>query len=286
MNKLPLNLLAKGKVRDIYDLDDKLLIITSDRISAFDHVLPTLIPDKGKSLTKLSVFWFHYLKDVGENHLISSEVDEYPEELKEFRNELEGRSMLVKKAKRIDLECIVRGYIAGSGWKEYQNTSTVCGIELPKGLRNSDKLPEPIFTPSTKAEVGDHDENISEERAIQIVGKDVFEALKKKSIAIYQKASEYALTKGIIIADTKFEFGFVKDEIILIDEVLTPDSSRFWDVEKYTPGKSQDSYDKQYVRDYLEQINWDKKPPVPILPEEVVVNTQKKYEQICDLLSK
>jgi phosphoribosylaminoimidazole-succinocarboxamide synthase len=287
MANLPLTLLHQGKVRDVYDLGDKLLIVATDRISAFDFVLPSPIVDKGKYLTKLSIFWFKFLKDVMPSHLITANVDEYPVELRAFKNELDGRSMLVKKAKRVDLECIVRGYITGSGLKEYNQTGMVCGIKLPAGLKDSSKLFEPIFTPSTKADVGDHDENIDEDRAVKIVGQKTFDAVKQKSIEIYKKASEYALTKGIIIADTKFEFGFVGDELIVIDEVLTPDSSRFWDVNKYQEGKSQDSYDKQIVRDYLEKdLKWNKMPPVPELPKEIVEKTIGKYKEVCDLLVK
>lgn len=287
MLNLPIKLLHQGKVRDVYEFDsgDKLLIVATDRISAFDFVLPSPIIDKGKYLTKLSLFWFEFLKGVIPSHIITANVDEYPAELRLFKSELEGRSMLVKKAKRIDLECIVRGYITGSGLKEYNQTGMVCGIKLPAGLVDSSKLAEPIFTPSTKAEVGDHDENIDEERAVKIVGQKVFEAVKEKSIAIYKKAREYALTKGIIIADTKFEFGFIGDELIVIDEVLTPDSSRFWDVKKYQEGKSQDSFDKQIVRDYLEKdLKWNKMPPVPDLPKEIVEKTIGKYREVCDKL--
>lgn len=284
---LPIKLLSKGKVREVYDLDDKLLIVTSDRISAFDFVLKEPIVNKGKFLTELSIFWFKFLKDVVPSHFITANVDEYPEILHHYKAELEGRSMLVKKAKRIDIECIVRGYITGSGLKEYKKTGTVCGIKLKDGLVDGSKLDEVIFTPSTKAEVGEHDENISEEQAVKIVGQKTFDVLKEKSIALYKKASEYALTKGIIIADTKFEFGFVGDEIIVIDEVLTPDSSRFWDVKKYSPGKSQESFDKQIVRDYLEKtLGWDKNPPVPELTKEIIEKTIAKYKEVCDLLIK
>jgi phosphoribosylaminoimidazole-succinocarboxamide synthase len=281
-----LPILTKGKVRDVYDLGKELLIIATDRISAFDHILPTPIPDKGKCLNKISIFWFNYLKDVVPNHLITTDINLYPIELRKYKDMLEGRSMLVKKAKRIDIECIVRGYITGSGWKEYQKTGSVCGIKLPENLKESAKLSEPIFTPSTKAENGEHDINISEIEAGKIVGKKLVDIVKEKSIKLYKKASEYALTKGIIIADTKFEFGVLNDEVIVIDEVLTPDSSRFWDEKTYKIGESQDSFDKQYVRDYLESIKWDKNPPVPGLPDEVVKNTQKKYEEVCNRLTR
>lgn len=277
--------LRQGKVRDVYDLGDNLLIVATDRISAFDYVLPTPISDKGKFLTQLSVFWFDILKDVCPNHFITADIDKYPKELQQYKDILEGRSMFVKKAERIDIECIVRGYITGSGWKEYQKTGSICGIELPKGLLESAQLPEPIFTPSTKADSG-HDENISLEEAKKIVGDKIAEEVKTKSIELYKKASEYARQKGIIIADTKFEFGIIGGEISLIDEVLTPDSSRFWDIEKYEPGRSQDSFDKQYVRDYLESIKWDKQPPVPKLPQNIVDGTSKKYSEICDRLEK
>ncbi|MCP4481506.1 MAG: phosphoribosylaminoimidazolesuccinocarboxamide synthase [bacterium] len=287
MSILPIKLLNQGKVRDVYDLDDKLLIVTSDRISAFDHILPTPIVNKGKFLTKLSVFWFDKLKEVVPTHFISADVDQYPKELHAYKEELAGRSMLVKKAERIDIECIVRGYIAGSGLKEYQDSGTVCSISLPEGFLNSSKLPEPIFTPSTKAEVGDHDVNISEAEAVKIIGQATFNILKEKSLALYNSAADYALTKGIIIADTKFEFGVVDGEIIVIDEVLTPDSSRFWNVSTYQSGKSQDSYDKQIVRDYLEKdLKWDKNLPVPELPKKIVDKTVAKYQEVCDLLIK
>lgn len=269
-----MKLIYQGKVRDVYEVDqDKLLIVATDRISAFDYVLATPIPDKGKILTQISLFWFDYVKDVVDNHLISSTFNPSGVDMNLFKD----RSMLVKKAKRIDLECIVRGYISGSGWKEYQKQGSICGIKLPKNLRESDKLPETLFTPSTKAPDGEHDINISEEEAIKIVGKDIFQKVKEKSIAVYEKAAHYAEAKGIIIADTKFEFGLVGNTIILIDEILTPDSSRFWEKQKYTPGKSQDSFDKQFVRDYLEQIKWNKQPPVPSLPEEIVQKTREKY---------
>ncbi|MDD5066804.1 MAG: phosphoribosylaminoimidazolesuccinocarboxamide synthase [bacterium] len=279
-----MNLIYQGKVRDVYEVDkEKLLIVASDRISAFDFVLPTPIPDKGKILTRLSFFWFNYVKDVIDNHLISGTWTPPGEDADKFRD----RSMLVKRAKRIDLECIVRGYLSGSGWKEYQKEQSICGIKLPSGLKESARLPETIFTPSTKAPDGEHDINIDEGKAADIVGKDVFRFVKEKSIEIYEKASYYAETKGIILADTKFEFGMADGKIILIDEALTPDSSRFWEKSLYQPGRPQDSFDKQFVRDYLEKtIRWNKKPPVPELPREIVEKTREKYlsaqRRLCD----
>ncbi|MBI5574709.1 MAG: phosphoribosylaminoimidazolesuccinocarboxamide synthase [Elusimicrobia bacterium] len=272
-----MKLVYRGKVRDVYEVDnDKLLIVATDRISCFDFVLPTSIPDKGKILTRISLFWFNYLKNIIKNHLISSNTD-----IEEFKD----RAMLVKKAKRIDIECIVRGYLSGSGWKEYQqNYCCVCGNKLPLGLKESEKLPYPIFTPSTKASDGEHDINIREQEAEKIVGCEIVKIIKEKSIMLYEKASQYALSKGIIIADTKFEFGLVDEKIILIDEVFTPDSSRFWEKEKYSPGLSQESLDKQYVRDYLLSIRWDMKPPVPELSEEVVKKTKEKYLKIERML--
>ena len=274
-----LNFWKRGKVRDIYDLGEYYLLVSSDRLSAFDVIMNQGIPNKGKVLNKISEFWFEYSKDVIENHIVSTNVDEYPEVCKQYRDDLEGRSMLVKKAELIPLECIVRGYISGSGWKDYQKTGTICGIKLPAGLVESEKLPEVIFTPSTKAEIGDHDENISDEKAIEIVGRETYDFIKNAAIAIYKKAYDYALGKGIILADTKMEFGMYDGKIILIDELLTPDSSRFWPKDKYEKGRAQDSYDKQYVRDYLLSINFNKQPPAPTLPDEVIMNTTKKYEE-------
>ena len=279
-------LYAKGKVRDVYDLKDKLLIIATDRISAFDVVLPNGIPGKGKVLTKMSLFWFELVKDLIDNHLLAFKVDEYPSELQKYREILEDRSMLVKKAKRIDVECVVRGYISGSLWKEYNEKKELSedgrvellGHIFPDNLRESDKLIFPIFTPATKAESG-HDMNISFEQMKKEFGPSLSEYLKEKSLAIYQKCSDYAERKGMIIADTKFEFGFLDDKVILIDEILSPDSSRFWPKQAYSPGKPQDSFDKQFVRDYLEKIKWDKKPPAPELPEEVIIKTKEKYEE-------
>jgi len=270
-------LLHRGKVRDIYDLGDNLLIVATDRISAFDVVLPTPIPDKGKILTKLTLFWLNFLKDIVENHLITANIDEYPEVLKKHRDVLEGRSMIVKKAKVFPVECIVRGYIAGSAMKEYLKTGMVCGIPLPPGLKEADKLPEPIFTPSTKAELGSHDVNITFEEMIKIVGRETAEALKELSLKLYKTASSYAEERGIIIADTKFEFGLHDGKIILVDEVLTPDSSRFWPKESYEPGKPQISFDKQYIRDWLKNTGWKEGTPPPEIPTEVVEKTREKY---------
>jgi phosphoribosylaminoimidazole-succinocarboxamide synthase len=276
---------ASGKVRDVYLVDEaRLLFVATDRISAFDYVLASGIPDKGRVLTQLSLFWFDFLKDVVPNHLISASVDEYPEPLRKYADQLRGRSMLVTRANMFPVECVVRGYLSGSGWKEYQKTGAVCGIKLPAGLRESDKLPEPIFTPSTKAASG-HDENISFDEMVKQVGAADSETLRDLTLAVYKKAAGYALTRGIIIADTKFEFGRTGNGIILGDEVLTPDSSRFWPAESYSPGKAQLSYDKQYVRDYLEAIKWEKKPPAPALPEEVQRNTSEKYVQAYRVLT-
>lgn len=265
-----------GKVRDIYELDDKLLIIATDRISAFDVVLPNGIPDKGKILTKLSEFWFEFTKDIISNHLIMTDVASFPEELREYASVLDGRSMLVRKTDPMPVECVVRGYLAGSGWREYKEKGSVCGLKLPPGLRESEKLPQPIFTPATKASSG-HDINISEKEVAKLVGEELARQLKGKSLAIYQAASSYAESKGLILSDTKFEFGRYDDEIIIIDELLTPDSSRFWPREDYQPGKSQKSFDKQFVRDYLETLDWDKAPPAPQLPGEVIKKTSEKY---------
>jgi phosphoribosylaminoimidazole-succinocarboxamide synthase len=280
-----LNLLKRGKVRDIYDLGDELLFVATDRISAFDVIMNDGIPDKGKILTQISKFWFDFSKDIIDNHVITTEAEEFPEACKPYADALRGRSMIVKKAELIPLEAIVRGYVSGSGWKDYQRTGTICGIELPKGLRESDKLPEPIFTPSTKAEIGEHDENITEERAAEIVGKETYDFIKRTALEIYKKAYDYAYERGIIIADTKMEFGFYDGKIILIDELLTPDSSRFWPKEEYAPGGSQKSFDKQYVRDYLLSINFDKKPPAPKLPDEIIENTRLKYLEALKILT-
>lgn len=271
-----IKLLKRGKVRDIYEINEMLLIVATDRISAFDVVLPTPIPDKGKVLTLMSLFWFSFLKDIIDNHLITADVEEYPAVLKPYKEILHQRSMLVKKTQVIPVECIVRGYITGSAMKEYQKNGSVCGIKLPPGLKEADKLPEPIFTPSTKAEKGEHDVNITFEEMTKIVGKDTAEFLRDISIKLYKKAASYAEERGIIIADTKFEFGIYKDRIILIDEVLTPDSSRFWPKDEYLPGNPQKSFDKQFIRDWLASMNWDPKNP-PHLPEEIVKKTREKY---------
>lgn len=272
-----LKLFKRGKVRDVYDLGDYYLIISTDRLSAFDVIMNEGIPNKGVILNTISKFWFEYTKDLIENHIVSTDVNEYPEICKPYKDELKDRSMLVKKAELIPLECIVRGYITGSGLVDYKKSGMICGIKLPEGLVESEKLPEPIFTPSTKAEIGLHDENINEEEAIKIVGKETYEYLKHAAIQIYKNAAEYALKKGIIIADTKMEFGYYDGKIILIDELLTPDSSRFWPLDQYEKGKVQNSFDKQYVRDYLLSINFNKKPPAPPLPQDVIKNTSIKY---------
>ena len=277
-------LFKKGKVRDVYDLDDKLLVISTDRISCFDVILPTCIPNKGAILTQLSVFWFEFTEDIIPNHLIATNVDDFSEELKKYEDVLKGRSMLVKKAEPFPFECVVRGYLSGSGWKEYAENQTVCGIKLPKGLKESEKLAEPIFTPATKAEEG-HDMNVSQEYMEKEIGKDITEQLKEISIALYNKAARFAEGCGIIIADTKFEFGKIGDNIILIDEVLTPDSSRFWPKNRYEPGKDQPSFDKQFVRDYLETLDWDKTPPAPELPKEIIDKTTDKYLQALKMIT-
>jgi phosphoribosylaminoimidazole-succinocarboxamide synthase len=274
-----LTLFNRGKVRDIYSLGDELLLVASDRISAFDVILPTLIPDKGKILTKLSEFWFGVVKDIVPHHLISTNVDDFPAACQVHKAKLDGRSMLVRKSLPAPVECIVRGYLAGSGWKDYQQTGTVCGIRLPKGLAEASRLDEPIFTPSTKAPVGAHDVNISFDEMISKVGKHRAEKMRDATIAIYCRARDLAEKKGIIIADTKFEFGIEGDGIMLIDEVLTPDSSRFWPADGYRPGKTPDSFDKQFVRDYLLDLDWDMKPPAPELPPEIVKKTQEKYSE-------
>ena len=274
-----LTLHSRGKVRDIYDLGDKLLLVASDRISAFDVILPTPIPDKGKILTELSEFWFSQIGNIVAHHLISTKVDDFPAACQPHRAALEGRSMLVKKSTPAPVECIVRGYITGSGWKDYQKTGAVCGLALPQGLVEAARLDQPIFTPSTKAAVGDHDINITFDEMIAKVGQVKAEKMRAATIAIYQRARALAETKGIIIADTKFEFGMEGDEIILIDEVLTPDSSRFWPMDGYQPGKTPDSFDKQFVRDYLLGLNWNMKAPAPELPPEIVKKTQDKYRE-------
>jgi phosphoribosylaminoimidazole-succinocarboxamide synthase len=272
-----LDLHASGKVRDVYRLDDeRLLFVATDRISAFDYVLATGIPHKGKVLNQLSLFWFEFLKDIVPNHLLTANVDQYPAAVRQYADQLRGRSMVVARAEMFPVECVVRGYISGSAWKEYKATGSVCGINLPKGLRESDQLPEPIFTPAIKATSG-HDENISYEEMTKIVSPEDSRELRDLTLNIYTKASEYARQRGIIIADTKFEFGRTAHGITLADEVLTPDSSRFWPADKYQPGQAQESYDKQYVRDYLEEIRWNKQPPAPALPPEVARRTSEKY---------
>ena len=280
-----LTLFNRGKVRDIYDLGDQLLLVASDRISAFDVILPTLIPEKGKILTALSVYWFGVMKDIVPHHLITTNVDEFPAACQPHRAKLEGRTMLVKKSTPAPVECIVRGFISGSGWKEYQQTGAVCGIPLPRGLMEASRLDQPIFTPSTKAPVGQHDINITFDQMVKKIGKNKAEKIRDATVAIYSRAREMAEKKGIVIADTKLEFGVEGDDIILIDELLTPDSSRFWPVDGYRPGKTPDSYDKQYVRDYLLNLPWDMKTPPPVLPPEVVKKTREKYTEALKRLT-
>jgi phosphoribosylaminoimidazole-succinocarboxamide synthase len=275
---------ARGKVRDIYELDDALLFVASDRISAFDYVLPDPIPDKGCVLNQISAFWFRRFTDLVPNHVISTDVAEFPESLRAYAAGLAGRSMLVRKLEMLPVECVARGYLAGSGWKEYRREGTVCGIELPRGLTESDRLPEPIFTPSTKAEEG-HDENIPFSEVERLVGAGMAARLRDKTLELYHAGADYAAGRGIIIADTKFEFGLDGDRLVLADEVLTPDSSRFWPADKYEPGRGQPSFDKQYVRDYLESIRWDKQPPVPQLPAEIVQGTRERYREIHMILT-
>ncbi len=280
-----INLVKRGKVRDIYEIGDQLLIVASDRMSAFDVVLADPIPDKGKILTSISLFWFKELEHMMENHLISSDPAEYPENCKKHTEELKGRSMLVKKAKPLPVECIVRGYLSGSGWKDYLSNGSVCGISLPEGLKESQKLPEPIFTPSTKAEDGMHDENITFEEAVRLMGEETAENVQQLSLRIYEFGRALAAEKGIIVADTKFEFGIKDDRLILIDEVLTPDSSRFWPMDSYSPGGPQKSFDKQFLRDYLLEIKWSKQPPPPKLPPEIIENTRAKYLEALERLT-
>jgi len=280
-----LQLLTSGKVRDVYVLgSDRLLFVASDRISAFDYVLASGIPHKGQVLTQISMFWFDFLKDIVPSHLITADVEKYPAELKKYADQLRGRSMIVMRAEMFPVECVVRGYISGSAWKEYKATGAVCGISLPKGLRESDQLPEPIFTPATKATTG-HDENIAFDVMAKMVGGALSEQLRDLTLSIYKKAADYARQRGIILADTKFEFGRTPKGVTLADEVLTPDSSRFWPADKYQPGSAQESYDKQYVRDYLEQIRWNKQPPAPALPPEVVRKTSEKYLEAYERLT-
>jgi phosphoribosylaminoimidazole-succinocarboxamide synthase len=283
LGSLPLT--ARGKVRDIYALpNDQLLFVATDRISAFDHVLGSGIPDKGRILTQLSLFWFDFLRDTVKNHLLTASASDYPSQLQPYAAQLEGRSMLVKRAEMFPVECVVRGYLSGSGWKDYQQTGAVCGIELPQGLRESDRLPKPIFTPAAKNNVG-HDENISFEQMVNTIGQKPAEDLRKLTFAIYEKAGRHAASKGLILADTKFEFGLVNGEITLADEVLTPDSSRYWPAATYNPGGPQPSFDKQYVRDYLESIHWNKQAPAPALPDEVVSRTREKYLEAYRLIT-
>ena len=271
-------------MRDIYDAGDTLLIVTTDRLSAFDYILPTPIPDKGRVLTQITIFWLNLFRDIVPNHFVTANVDEYPAPFQPYRSQLEGRSMLVRKARMIDVECVARGYISGSGWKDYKASGAVCGIALPSGLRESDRLPQPLFTPATKAQSG-HDENISFDNVSRRIGQDLADRLRSLTLEIYGRAARYAEQRGIIIADTKFEFGFIGHELTLADEVLTPDSSRFWPQATYSPGGPQPSYDKQYVRDYLESIHWAKQPPAPELPPEVARQTSGKYREAYRVLT-
>ena len=280
-----LNLVKRGKVRDIYDLGDKLLMVATDRISAFDVIMPDPVPGKGKILTQISLFWFEIMESLLPHHVISGKVDEFPEICKPYSEILRDRSMLVKKAKPLPIECVVRGYISGSGWRDYQKNGSICGIKLPQGLKESDKLPEPLFTPSTKEEIGLHDVNIDFGTVVNKIGETLAEKVRKLSLAIYRKGADLAYEKDIIIADTKFEFGLFENNLILIDEVLTPDSSRFWSKESYKPDGAQKSFDKQYVRDYLISINWGKRPPGPSLPENVIRNTRSKYLEALNQLT-
>ncbi len=279
-----LKLVKRGKVRDIYEVEDYILMVATDRISAYDVIMPNPIPDKGKILTRISLFWFDKTASILPNHVITSKVSEYPEICRPYADILEGRSMLVKKTQPLSIECVVRGYLSGSGWTSYKESGSVCGISLPADLKESQKLPEPIFTPSTKAELGEHDENIDFDTAVKLVGKDLADRVRDYSLQIYKEGCRIAEKQGIIIADTKFEFGLNGDDLILIDEVLTPDSSRFWPKSFYEMGRSQKSFDKQYLRDYLTSINWDKKPPAPNLPDEVIHNTRQKYLEALNRL--
>ena len=279
-------LLSRGKVRDIYDIDEKtLLIVTTDRMSAFDVIMDRPIPYKGVILNQITLFWMDKFKDIIPNHLVESDVDRFPAALAPWKDELEGRAVLVRKAKPLPVECIVRGYIAGSGWKDYQKTGTICGYQLPAGMRESDKLEPPLFTPSTKAELGQHEQNISPADAARLLGEDVARKVQETTLAIYEAGRTYAASRGIIVADTKFEFGFVDGELRLIDEVLTPDSSRFWPADQYEPGHSQPSFDKQYLRDWLSAQPWDMQPPAPALPDEVVDATARRYREAYHILT-
>lgn len=279
-NMPSLKMINRGKVRDIYDLGEHLLLVTTDRLSAFDVIMKEGIPKKGQVLNQISIFWFNRMADLIPNHIVATEVDDFPVMTHAYRDQLEGRSMLVKKTQPLPVECIVRGYVSGSGWKEYKNTGSICGIKLPENLQESDRLEEPIFTPSTKAEIGAHDENITFEEAVRLCGREVAEQVSSKSIEIYCRARDFAVEKGIIIADTKFEFGTMNDgTLIWIDEALTPDSSRFWPKNSYSPGGPQPSFDKQFVRDYLETLDWNKQAPPPPLPPEIVAKTSEKYQE-------
>lgn len=279
-----IDIIKKGKVRDIYAVNENLLIVATDRISCFDIVLPTPIPDKGKILTQISLFWFFYLKKIIDNHLISSEIKSLPESMLKYQHDLKNRFMLVKKCSVIPFECVVRGYLSGSGWKEYTQTGRICGVELPGGLTESERLEQPIFTPATKAEYG-HDENVDFSVMKEEIGKNLAEKIKHISLSLYKRAQRYAEQRGIIVADTKFEFGILEDRLILIDEVLTPDSSRFWPKDRYSPGRNQESFDKQYVRNYLNSLDWPKNYPAPELPSDIIRNTRKKYLQALRLLT-
>jgi len=280
-----IKLVKRGKVRDVYEIEDKLLIVASDRMSAFDVVMGDPIPDKGKILTRISLFWFKKLENVVENHLISSDPAQYPPVCQKYAEQLRGRSMLVKKTRPLPVECIVRGYLSGSGWKEYVEKGSVCDIRLPEGLRESERLPEPMFTPSTKAPDGMHDENITFEQAVEVLGREIADHVREISLKIYEFGRNFAAEKGIIVADTKFEFGIRDDRLILIDEVLTPDSSRFWPMDAFSPGGSQKSFDKQFLRDYLIEINWPKKPPPPKLPAGIIAKTREKYLEALERLA-
>ena len=284
-----LTLLHRGKVRDMYEIPghgDKLLMVATDRISAYDVVMADPVPGKGKILTEISLFWFKLLGDIVPNHLISADVDEFPEVCREYRDQLAGRSMLVRRTRVVPVECIVRGYLSGSFWSAYRKDTTVCGFALPAGMRESDKFPQPLFTPSTKAEQGLHDENISVERMREMVGRELTDQMAKTSVELYQRAADYARTRGIIIADTKFEMGLDGDRLLLIDEVLTPDSSRFWPLDQYEPGRGQPSYDKQFLRDYLSTLDWNKQPPPPPLPAEILSKTRDRYQEALRLLTR
>ena len=275
---------ARGKVRDVYSAGEFLVIVATDRLSAFDYILPTPIPDKGRVLTALTIFWLDLLKSVVPNHFVSADVGEYPAQFHPYRDQLEGRSMLVRRAKMIDFECVARGYLSGSGWKDYRKDGKLCGLPLPAGLRESDRLPEPIFTPATKAQSG-HDENVDFDSMARATGRPLSNQLRDLTLELYSRAARYAETRGIIIADTKFEFGFLGDQLVLADEVLTPDSSRFWPHATYQPGGPQHSFDKQYVRDYLESIHWNKQPPAPVLPPDVIEHTSEKYREAYRVLT-